>query len=316
MISLAFLIITVLFSLSFMIPSRSIRFAIFADLPSLLFVLLGITGYFLLFGRKEFSRGIKTFFAFSYPLDEQTSESGRFFLRLTEFTLVWGVFGMVLGLVCMMFNLDPDTFGPVMAISLLSPLYALGLALFVFLPIGLRLSPPTVKFSVFWRFPVYSLLLLGLIGFFLLRCLIVFLLPLVYQTSAQGFGAVVQQAAFTLNPADPTGNYSLFQPYGFFMYWDPPGIILMVASWWLFRMASGKRRRWIGAPVIILIGLFWSIQCFVMLLSKFTPEMIGPGFAVVMLTTFYGFLAAAGFLIADCVKSGDYAGVPAPSPAL
>jgi len=321
MISLAFLFVTVLFLLTTATLSfglSNFHFHVFVDLPSILFILMGVAGYFCLFGRKEFRWGVKTFFAFSFPPDDHSPESGRFFLKLARFTLTWGLLGMVLGIILVMSNLDPDKMGPGVAICLLTFLYASGLALFVFLPIGLRLSPPTAELPTFFRFSAYHLIL-GLVGFFLVRWLVVLLvfaitLPPDARTGPISFGelgTVAQQAAFVLNPADPAGDCSPF-PLGLrtiYLLWDVPGIILMVGSWWLFRMASGKRRRWIGAPVIVLIGLFWSIQCLVLMLTNLDPDTFGAGFAVTMLTTFYGFLAAIGFLIADMV-SGKKGGVP------
>jgi hypothetical protein len=302
MISLAFLIIAVLFVLAASIQGFALLW-IFVDAQSLLFVLLGIAGYFLLFGRKEFRRGVKTFFAFSFPPDEHDLESGQFFLRLSSFTMRWGILGMLLGVIMIMTDLNPDTVGHALAISLLSFLYASGLALFVFLPIGLRLSPPMVQPPGFWRFSVWHLLF-ALVAFYLLRCLAAFMMLAVSHDPAESFGVVFQQAAFTINPADPQGNYSPFG-YGIFLYIDPVSIVLMVAGWWTFRLASGKRRRWIAAPVVILIGIFWSIQGFVFMLANLNPDTICAGFMVLTLTTLYGFIAAIGFLIVDSIKSGN-----------
>ena len=35
------------------------------------------------------------------------------------------------------------------------------------------------------------------------------------------------------------------------LFVDIPSVVMILASWWLFRMASGKRRRGIGAPVAV-----------------------------------------------------------------
>jgi len=315
MISLAFLIFTVLFVLAASAQGFS-RLWVFVDPTSLLFILSGVAGYFLLFGRKEFGRGVKTFFAFSFPPDYHSSESGQFYLKLSEFTLAWGIFGVFLGLLLVAFNLNPDTVGTGLAISLMSFLYALWIALFVFLPIGLRLSPPTLDAKDIRRHLIrFSLFVL--VGFVFLRCVVVIVIFSISQVSTElppyTFAIALQHAAFAFNPADPLGDYSLFSPYGFWLYYDIASIIIMVAGWWLFRMASGRRRKWIAAPAVILMGLFWSIIGIVIMLSDLNPKTIGTGFLVSMLTTLYGFLAAAGFLIVDMVKSGDYGRVSSSS---
>ena len=78
-------------------------------------------------------------------------------------------------------------------------------------------------------------------------------------------------------------------------------------------MASGRRRKWIAAPAIILIGLFWSILGMVIMLCDLDPETLAPGFACSMLSTFYAFIAAIGFLIADMVPGNRSGGQPASS---
>ena len=99
-------------------------------------------------------------------------------------------------------------------------------------------------------------------------------------------------------------------PHGMLLYWDFPGIMLIVGSLLLFWMASGRLRKWVMAPVAVLFGLFWSVQCFIFMLSDLDPEKIGAGFAVTMLTTLYAFIAAIGFLIADTVSENRSGGVP------
>jgi len=290
MISLAFFLFTFLFVLYAWVCMHSIfsitALQIFLDLPSLLFILLGVAGFFLIFGRKELGRGVKTFFAFSYPLDEYSSKSGQFFLRLSKFIRIWGVLGAFIGIALMLSSLDPATIGPGVAFGLLCPFYALGLALFVFLPIGLRLSPPTVPSQLLevWHESIRQLLL-GLGIFFLLSYLIVVF-----------------------------SDYGHFPPrFDFatiFLFIDVASLILVVGSWWLFRLASGKRQKWIAAPTIITIGLFWSIMGLVIMLSDFDPDTLGPGVAVSMITVLYAFIAAIGFLVADMVSENRSGGIP------
>jgi hypothetical protein len=286
MISLAFLLFTGLFLLSVAVLARpSLLFAYF-DLPSFLFILLGVTGYFLLFGRKEFGRGVKTFFAFSYPPTEENVATGQFFLRLSKFIRIWGSLGAFIGIALMLSSLDPDTIGPGVAISLLCPFYALGLALFVFLPIGLRLSPPTVPSQLLevWHESIRQLLL-GLGIFCLLSYLIVVFSDLGHFPPTFGFESI-------------------------FLFIDIPSLILIVGSWWLFRLASGKRQKWIAAPTIIAIGLFWSIMGLVAVLSNLDPDTLGPGVAVSMITVLYAFITAIGFLVADMVSENRSGGIP------
>jgi len=210
MIFLAFLLFA-----TFVVSSATIAKVplwVFPDGLTFLYILLGVAGYFLLFGRKEFGRGVKTFFAFSYPQDDHSPESGRFFLRLTTFTLSWGLWGVVFGMLGSLVELNPDTVGQTLAFSLLSFLYASGLALLVFLPIGIRLSPPTLPLPISWRFSVWNLFV-GLVAFYLVRCLavIVALLipspekPNVLSIPINNPEVVFQRAAFILNPVDSTG---------------------------------------------------------------------------------------------------------------
>jgi len=234
-------------------------------------------------------------------------------LRLSEFTLTWGLFGMVLGLMLMLSDLHPDRMGTGLAIMLLSFLYAMGLAMFIFLPIGLRLSPPQLDSVVFRRLLI-RLSLFALVGFVFLRCFAVILVfsvaPLLTELPPYTYATALQQAAFALNPADPYGTSTIYSPFhrlsAIWLYIDPASLVLLVACWWTFRMGSGKRRRWIAAPIVILFGLFWSLVGFIFVLTHLNPQTFGAGYFVSMLTTLYGFLAAAGFLIADMVKSGDY----------
>lgn len=327
MIVLANLLFALLFVLSAAINLAGMdKLWVFLDIPSLSIILLGIAGYVLLFGRQHFRRGVKTCFAMSYPPSEDNAETGRFFLHLAEFIILWGFIGMIFGIVLAMCDLDPTCIGPAIAVALLSPFYALGLSLFVFLPIGLRLSSPaSLQLSGLWRLSVRQLLLaLGI--FFLLRCLaVIFALliqsdfSLIGPIGAKEFGLVVQRAAtVTHNPVDY--QWGLFD-HGIReipIYIDLPTLIQVLGSWWIFRMASGKRRRGIAAPAIILMGLFWSIMGFVIMLTDIKPnlpDLFASGCVVAMLTTLYAFVAAIGFLIADMRSASKDGGVPPSSSA-
>ena len=211
---------------------------VFWDVPSFLFILSGVAGYFLLFGRKEFARGVKTFFALSFPLDEHASETSRFFLHLSTFTLSWGLFGMTFGMVLTLLDLDPNTAGLAIAVSLCSFLYASGLALFVFLPIGLRLSPPTLPLPKFWQFSFWHLLV-GFGAFYLLRCLVVIVALAVPSAQSGNFPTinndpeiVFRLATFAFNPADPAGDYYRFdKPLAVIVaLWDLPSLVAVVGS--------------------------------------------------------------------------------------
>ena|GEM_PF-2229433 len=306
MIFLGFLIFALLFVLSVAISIAPLY--VFGDPSSFLFVLLGLTGYILIYGRKEFICGMKTFFAFSFPPDEDTHETGKFFLRLAEFTAAWGLFGMALGVLWAMVDLNPDTIGVPFALCLLSFLYASGLAVFVFLPIGLRLSPSALQPAVSRRLAI-RLLILGLVGFFLIRCLVVILLRVTMVEPPDW------SALFAFNPADPGGNYNLFLDLRtLFLYIDLPSFILMVGSGCAFWLASGTCRALVSvaAPVMILMGIFWSIQCFVLMLSSLDLDTFGIGYVIAMNTTLYGFIAAAGFLIVDMMLRGFNDSPPLP----
>jgi len=251
---------------------------------------------------------MKTFFAFSFSPDEDNVETGRFFLRLTKFTVNWGLLGMIFALLLIMLDLDPDILGYKIAFCLFSILYAFGFALFVFFPIGIRLSPSELHRSSCWL--AIRLSLTGLAIFFIVRFIFV-LITLAIITpdrpmepvQPNEIGFVVQQTFLTFLPGDPEGNVlPHLHRWGFDMIWffyDLPSLILVVGGWWIFRMASGRRRRWIAAPVIILIGIFWSIVGFALILSDLDPNSLGASFAVAILTTLYAFIGAAGFLIMD-----------------
>ena len=307
MIFLGFLLFAIITVLSIIIGGLD-KLPPFLDIPSLTLVSLGIAGYTLFFGRKEFVRGMKVFFAFSFPQDDDSMKAGRFFLRLAELTLGWGLLVMIYGFVLMMIDLDPDKMGPPIAVSILGFLYATILSLFVFLPIGLRLSPPTLPMSGLWRFSLRQWLI-AFAGFFLIRCLFVAILIVLQEPgrtgliTAQEFGSVVSYAAFAFNPGDPLGKY----PLGFDLipiFWDLPGLVIVVGGCGAFWLASGQYRKWLFAPVVILIGIQGTITGCVMMLCDFKPEYFGAGVLVSMLTTLYGFIAAAGFLIADVISPG------------
>jgi predicted cobalt transporter CbtA len=130
--------------------------------------------------RKECRQGWKTFFAFSFPTNEESIETGQFFLRLADFTVKWGLIGTAAGLVLMLVDLDPDNIGSPVAICLLNFLYASALAIFVFLPIALRLTPPETPPSDspnrnYWWLSV-QLLLAGFVVFFVVRFVVAIIL--------------------------------------------------------------------------------------------------------------------------------------------
>jgi hypothetical protein len=331
MIFLAFLLAAILFVLSAALAGVE-RLHVFGDLPSFLFLLLGLVGYIGIYGHKHIRLGVKTFFAFSFPPDESSVEAGQFFQQLTKFTMRWGLFGMILGLIMALANLDLDTIGYAIAICLLTILYALGLALFVFMPIALRLLPPELPSAISRKWLAIRLLLTGLAIFFLMRLLIVVVVFIVADAKPDTprigpifpgeFVTAVQRAAFTFNPADPSGvsmpqfadvvqrfeSVPLVGKMGLYLlgwspiFWNLTSLVLVVGSWWIFRLASGKRRKLLAAPVIILIGLFWSIQCFVFMLADLDPDRVAVDFLVTMLSTLYAFIAAAGFLLADIIR--------------
>ena len=322
MISLGFLIFAILFVLSIMLGGLD-KLPVFWDFNSFVLVSLGIAGYTLLFGRKEFVRGMKVFFAFSFPQDDDATKAGRFFLRLAEFILSWGLFVMIFGLVMMLADLDPDKVGIGVAVCILGFLYAMSIALFVFLPIGLRLSPSTLPMSGLWRFSIRQWLI-AFFSFFLIRCLFVVIFIILQAPertgpiTSQEFGTVVSRAAFMFNPADPQGDVlpsvaDVGMPLYFLQmlccFWDLPCLVLVVGGWWAFRLASGKRRKMIAAPVVILIGLTGTILGCVLMLSDLDPELLGCGFLVSMISTLYGFIGAVGFLISD-MRSNPGTNVP------
>jgi hypothetical protein len=231
---------------------------------------------------------------------------------------------IIIAFVLMMLDFDPDSIGMPIAVCLLSFLYALGLTVFVLLPIALRLSPPALHAEA-WKLTAH-LAIAGIVMFFVMRLLIVVVMFALQNDPAptvpERVGKIVQYTFLTLNPADPNGEVQpqfgdiakryenisqtkqifIYSLHWLFMFWDFPSLVLVAGSWWIFWLASGRRRKLIAAPVMILIGLFWSLQGFCIMLTDVDLELIGAGFYVCMLTTFYAFVAAAGFLIADMCR--------------
>jgi hypothetical protein len=327
MIFLAFILITALFCSAVALGGWE-NLSVFWDFPSFMFILLGFLLYIFIRGRKKFSRGIKTFFTFSFSPEDESLETGQLFLHLTEFIIKWSLLALIIAFLLMLLDFDTDSIGMPIAVCLLSFLYALGLTVFVLLPIALRLSPPALH-SETWKLTAH-LAIAGIAIFFVMRLLIVVVMFAIQDDPVtavpERVGKIVRYTFLTLNPADPNGemlpkfgedilpflqrekhneDHSLltkiysYSLHWFFMIWDVPSLVAVVGSWWIFRLASGRRRRWIAAPVMILIGLFWSLVGFCMMLADVDPDKIALGFFVCMLTTLYAFIAAAGFLLAD-----------------
>ncbi len=312
MIFIGFFIVTALFLLSVWIGSPGLeKLAVFWDTPSLLLVLLGITAHILHSGRKAFTIGVRTFFAASFPSNEQTIEAGRYFQRLTEFSMGLGVVLMLLGTVVAMVDADPNTVGQWFAVALLSFTYTCSLSLFVFLPIALRLTPLQDRRSFSTWFTI-RLTLFGFGAFFLMRCLIVLLIT-VMQMMPNGeaygevygsvqpneFGKIVHSATFELNPADIAGEFDYLSAP---IYWDTPSLVLVFGSLAAILLAGGRFRGLISVPVCITVGVFWSVQGVIFMLCDLDPNTIAAGFMVAMLTSLYGFAAAGFFLVVDMVR--------------
>ncbi|MDR0327210.1 MAG: hypothetical protein LBI05_02825 [Planctomycetaceae bacterium] len=328
MIFLAFILITLLFCSAVALGGWD-YISVFWDFPSFMLILLGFLLYIFICGRKKFRRGFKTFFTFSFSPEDESLETGQHFLHLTEFIIKWSLLvALIVAFLLMVLDFDVYSIGMFTAICLLSLLYALALTIFVLLPIALRLSPLALH-SETWKLTAH-LAIAGIVIFFVMRLLMVVIMFAIHNdpvpTLPERVGKIVQQTFLTLTPADPNGeglpkfgadippflqrnnffkDHSLFTKiysyslHWFIYLWDLPSLVLVVGSWWIFRLASGRRRKWIAAPVMILIGLFWSIVGFCMMLADVDPDKIAPGFFVCMLTTLYAFIVAAGFLLAD-----------------
>lgn len=140
MIFLGFLIFCVLF-LAGVTIAGSTAWA-FYDLPSIILVAAGIIGFVIATRRfSTFRRGIRQVFRFGDIPESQRKEAlqtANFFKTLSYFSLVIGGLWTLMGFVLMLGNLDPETIGTGVALSLLTLFYSFVLSATIFMPISVQ----------------------------------------------------------------------------------------------------------------------------------------------------------------------------------
>lgn len=305
MILLAISLILLMFLLSAAICSAGLDYLIVHwDLPSAMFVFLGVLFHILRWGRPYFTTGIKALIRLPKTGDPAVAE---YFRYLTRWTLGVGVAGMIYGgAVSLLLMRQPFVIGSFLAVMLFTFSYAGWLAVMVFWPISARFSAgseavsPSKKFQ---HFPV-AVSLLGLAAFFLNRaCMAILLICLSTDLdSSQAFPQAedidlfLEQAVLKFNPGDFYGDLvNYLHPR---IYWDTPSVLIVVVSLWAFRLAAGKlknRMEWI--PVSVLIGVLWSVEGLIIMLCDLDPDKYSSGCMVSLLTAFYGLVATLFFVI-------------------
>lgn len=277
-------------------------FFIHCDFPALVFVLAGVGAHIVILGRKKFLRGLSALIRLPKEADPEIAE---YYGHLTWFTLLLGVVGMAFFAVDALCYIDLiDFVGSPVALSIFIFNYAGWLALALFWPISIRYAVGSESaFPSKLRFPVGTTLL-GITAFFLTRALmaIVFVSMasfLFHQLLPKGPGEaeiVVRLAAFSFNPADWSGNMlNYLSPQ---LYFDLPSFVLILLSLGGFRLAAGRlKNRFIWIPVSILLGVLWTLEGLVLMLTDLDPDKISSGYLVALLTAFYGFIAAVLFAI-------------------
>ena len=293
MILLGFLIVFGIFTLSILLGGGSLQ--AFWDLRAFGILFVGITFHIAWFGREFFLPGLKTIFRTPRPERGETDPKlGEYFRRLTGFTLGFAAVVASVGLLMVLADMNPDNVGQSLATSLLIFVYAIGIALTIFLPISLRHLPDSTGVNIF---PV-GLTLAGFASFFITRALMIALLVAIMDTAGllEDIKIIVKQTFFSLNPADLHG--SLYDYCDLRCFWNTSGVVAFLGCLGGFRLASGRiHNRWTWTPVCILYGIWGTIMGMVIMLGEMDPVIYPIGCCVALLTTFYGILAAIFFAI-------------------
>lgn len=137
MIILNFFLAFIVVALSIMICGAPL--AAFFDTPSI--IVVGASVLLFLIGSGHvglFFNGLRKSFSFQREENAAMSES---FAKLSWFTPMAGVFWAVVGIMIMLGDLDPETVGVGIAVTLLTMFYAVFVTLFLFWPIAVRFRP-------------------------------------------------------------------------------------------------------------------------------------------------------------------------------
>ncbi len=277
------------------------------DPPSSAFVFLGVLLHVLICGRKHFLPGLR---AVILPPKSGDAGIAGYFRRLAEWTLLLGLFGMLIGVIGSYSYCSPDVIGTSIAFSVLSFFYATGLTLMLFWPISLRYSaaleddtPPSSKR---YYFPL-RLAFLGLGAYFMTRALMVSIFVALSTLkpdagvtfpdfSSFPLREILQKTFFSLNPTDYYGT--VFDYLDLTMYWDLPTLLSILVSLAAFRLAAGRQRNrmnWI--PVNVLYGVFWSVYGFIIICGNLDPDKYAMGCMVALLSALYGLVGAVFVVI-------------------
>ena len=266
---------------------------------------VGITAHIAWFGPQFFLPGLKTVFRLPRAeLGETDPKLGKYYRRLTGFTLGFATVVAFVGLLVMLVDLDPESIGKPLAISLLTLIYAIVIALTIFLPISLRHLPDSVEPKTF---PIFFTLT-GFADYFLTRALMVALFVALSTLPKEQTGVSFEQFSmevrmiltrifFYLNPVDME-LFEGFSGYSLLAFWQTSGVVLVGILLWGFRVASGRiHNRWTWTPVCILYGLLGTLVGMVLMLSDLNTAYYSIGCMTALLTVFYGMLAAIFFTI-------------------
>ena len=121
----------------------------FIDFPSVVLVIAGILVFVIGSGQvSTFFHGMKQLFRFREVPGQQRKaamKTAQFFKTLSYFSVVIGALWTLVGLVLMLSNLNPETIGGGIAVSLLTLFYSFVLSVAVFMPISMQYRKMATK---------------------------------------------------------------------------------------------------------------------------------------------------------------------------
>ena len=140
MIFLGFLIFCLLFVAGAAIGG--VPAMVFFDIPSIVMVAGGILCFVMATRRfSTFRRGIRQVFRLGDIPESERKEAmitANFFRTLSYFSLVIGGFWSLMGFCIVLGNMDPETLGIGVAVSLMTLLYSFVLSATIFMPISIQ----------------------------------------------------------------------------------------------------------------------------------------------------------------------------------
>jgi len=266
--------------------------ALFWDFQAFGILAAGVMFHIAWFGRQFFLPGMKTIFRLPRPeRGEINPLLGKYYWRLTDFTLALATLVAFIGLMMALVDLVPNNIGPPLAIGLLTLTYAILISLTVFMPISLRHLPDSVEPK---RFPI-NLTLSGFLMYFITRGMMVAVLAVIIVQ--QDVGMLINRTFFTLFPTDMEVYEGLFR-YNLMAFWDPASVVFLGVLLCGFRLASGRiHNRWTWTPICILYGVLGTITGMILMFGAFEAEFYPIGGMAALLSAFYGMVAAILFAI-------------------